>query len=51
MAQRLGYLKDNESDALNIQMERIDKMLTGLIRQQKSSHPSRLTPHDLRGNQ
>jgi four helix bundle protein len=49
LAQRLGYLKDNESESLNVQMERIDKMLTGLMRQQKSLHPSRLTPHASRG--
>jgi len=44
LAERLGYLKENELEDLNARMERIDKMITGLIRQQKTPHPSPLTP-------
>jgi len=36
LARRLGYLKEECWSELNIVMERIDKMLTGLIRHQRS---------------
>lgn len=45
LAERLGYLKEHEFKELNIRMERIDKMITGLIRRQKSPNPSLLTPN------
>lgn len=46
LAKRLGYIEGDTWSILDAQMVRIDKMITGLIRHQKSSHPSR--PHALR---
>ncbi len=54
IAKRLGYLEDKPWASLDVQMERIDKMLSGLIRRLKtagghkqafSSRALRLTPH------
>jgi len=54
LAKRLGYLAEESWTKLDAQLERIDKMLSGLIRhlrnsrrsgQETNSHPSRLTPH------
>ena len=46
IARRLGWLEQKDGDKLESMMNRRDKMLSGLIRHQKSSHPLRLTPHD-----
>jgi len=46
IARRLGWLEQKNGDELESIMNRRDKMLSGLIRHQKSSHPLRLTPHD-----
>lgn len=35
LAKRPGYLQDKDWEVLSTQMEPIDKMITGLIRQQK----------------
>ena len=54
IAKRLGYLEDKPWTSLDVQMERIDKMLSGLIRRLKtagrhkqafSSRALPLTPH------
>ena len=54
IAKRLGYLEDKPWTSLDVQMERIDTMLSGLIRHLKtaghqkqafSSRALRLTPH------
>ncbi|MEW6066861.1 MAG: four helix bundle protein [Nitrospirota bacterium] len=44
ISKRLGYLQGENVDNMNKLMERIDKVLTGLIKFQKSPHASRLTP-------
>jgi four helix bundle protein len=36
VAKRLGYLKDDDWNRLDQQLNRIDKMLSGLIRQQRA---------------
>lgn len=53
LAKRLGYLQGDMWGILDAQMDRVDKMISGLIRHQKSNrlsplppHPSRLTPSD-----
>jgi len=43
---RLGVLSQNDWSDLETTMNRIDKMLSGLIRLKKSPHALRLTPHD-----
>ena len=45
IARRLGYLQEKDWETLDKEAERIDKMISGLIRQQKSAHTSPLTPH------
>jgi four helix bundle protein len=46
MAKRLGFLSEEDWSVLDQIMERIDKMLSGSIRHQKTSHPLRLTLHE-----
>ena len=46
IAKRLGWLKEEDGKGLENAMNRMDKMLSGLIRHQKSSHGLRLTPHE-----
>jgi len=46
IAKRLGWLQEKDGDGLESAMNRMDKMLSGLIRHQKSSRPLRLTPHE-----
>jgi four helix bundle protein len=46
IAERLVWLKENDGERLESAMNRMDKMLSGLIRHQKSSHPLRLTLHE-----
>jgi four helix bundle protein len=46
IAEQLGWLKENDGERLENVMNRMDKMLSGLIRHQKSSHPLRLTLHE-----
>ena len=48
IAKRLGYLKEKDWITLDAEAERIDKMISGLIRHQKSAYASRLTPSDSR---
>ncbi|MBI4687549.1 MAG: four helix bundle protein [Nitrospirae bacterium] len=48
IVKHLGYLSENDLCGIITIMERIDKMLTGLIKFQKSPYPSRLTPHGKR---
>lgn len=45
IARRVGYLDEKDWETLDIEAERIDKMISGLIRQQTSTHTSPLTPH------
>lgn len=44
LAKGLGYLSATEWQPIDVQRERIDKMITGLIRHQ-SPNPLRLTPY------
>ncbi|HLE24402.1 MAG TPA: four helix bundle protein, partial [Thermodesulfobacteriota bacterium] len=44
LAKRLKYIGEQSWKELDITMERIDKMLTGLIRSQKSPNASRSHP-------
>ena len=44
LAKRLKYIEEQSWKELDITMERIDKMLTGLIRSQKSPNASRSRP-------
>jgi len=46
IAKRLGWLKEADGKSLENTMNRMDKMLSGLIRYQKSPHALRLTPHE-----
>jgi four helix bundle protein len=46
IAKRLGWLKEEDGKGLENAMNRMDKMLSGLIRHQKSPHALRLTPHE-----
>ncbi len=43
IAKRFGWLQEKVRDGLESVMNRIDKMLSGLIRHQKSPHPLRFT--------
>lgn len=45
IAKRLGWLQEKDGDGLESAMNRMDTMPRRLIRHQKSSRPSRLTPH------
>ena len=36
LAKRLGYLGEKTGDSLDVQVERIDKMISGLIRRQRA---------------
>ena len=36
LAKRLGYLGESTGDSLDVQVERIDKMISGLIRRQRA---------------
>ena len=48
IAKRLGWLKEEEDEKmLENAMNRMDKMLSGLIRHQKSPHALRLTKNPL----
>ncbi len=51
IAKRLGWLKEEDEKRLENAMNRMDKMLSGLIRHQKSPHALRLTPHENSTNQ
>ena len=51
IAKRLGWLKEEDEKRLENAMNRMDKMLSGLIRHQKSPHALRLTPHEKSTNQ
>ena len=44
IAKQLGYLGEKDWGILDAEAERIDKMISGLIRQQKFANVSRLTP-------
>lgn len=46
IAKRLGWLKEKDGKGLENAMNRMDKMLSGLIRHQRSPHALRLTPHE-----
>ena len=46
IASRLKYLQEKDVSNISTIMERVDKMLTGLIKFQKSSHALRLTPYE-----
>lgn len=46
ISKRLGWLQAKDVDELESAMNRLDKMLSGLIRHQKSSHLLRFTPHE-----
>jgi hypothetical protein len=46
IAEQLVWLKENDGERLENVMNRMDKMLSGLIRHQKSSDPLRLTLHE-----
>ena len=41
ISRRLNYIRDNDWQKLNEKMERVDKMLSGLIRLKKTTHASR----------
>ncbi len=43
---RLGFLSQKDWSELEAMMNRIDKMVSGLIRHKKSPHALRLTPHE-----
>jgi len=47
LGKSLGYISSEDWASVNEQMERIDKMITGLIRHQ-SPHALRLTPHGVK---
>ncbi|MCP9440770.1 MAG: four helix bundle protein [Nitrospira sp.] len=47
IARRLGYLDEADQRAVDGTLERLDKLLSGLIRAQRK-RPSRLPPHDSR---
>ena len=44
IARRLHYVRGNDWQRLDEKMERVDKMLSGLIRRQKTPPASRLSP-------
>lgn len=46
LGKRLRWLQAKNVNRLESARNRLDKMLSGLIRHQKSSHPLRLTPHE-----
>lgn len=46
IGKRLGWLQENDGDGLESAMNRMDKMLSGVILHHKSSRSSRLTPHE-----
>lgn len=46
IANRLGWLTEEDGRGLENTMNRLDKMLSGLIRHQQSPHALRLTPHE-----
>ncbi len=46
IAKRLGWLTKKDEEILESTMNRMDKMLSGLIRHQKTSHRLRLTLHE-----
>ncbi len=48
---RLGFLSQKDWSELEAMMNRIDKMVSGLIRHKKSPHALRLTPHEKMNNQ
>jgi len=50
IVRRLEYLREEKVDNINTIMERIDKMLTGLIKFQKSPHALQLTPYEKESN-
>ena len=43
LSKRMEYLNENIWKCVDANMDRVDKLLSGLIRQQQSSHTSRLT--------
>ena len=45
VAKRLSLLHEAQWTTLNVQMNHIDKLLSGLIRHVKSRHSQRSTPH------
>ena len=49
LAMRLNYITKNKRETVDKRMERIDKMITGLLRQlkQRMNSRDRLTPNDL----
>jgi len=46
IAKGLGWLKEEDGRGIENAMNRLDKMLSGLIRHQKTSHALRLTPYE-----
>ncbi len=46
ISKRLGFLSQKDWAGLEAMMDRIDKMVSGLIRHKKSPHALRLTPHE-----
>jgi len=46
ISKRLGWLTEEDGRGLESAMNRLDKMLSGLIRHQKSSYALRLTPYE-----
>lgn len=51
IANQLGWLTEEDERGLENTMNRLDKMLSGLIKHQKSPHALRLTPHEKTKNQ
>ena len=51
ISKRLGFLSQKHWTGLEAMMDRIDKMVSGLIRHKKSPHALRLTPHENSTNQ
>ena len=51
ISNRLGFLSQKDWSELEVMMNRIDKMVSGLIRHKKSSNVLRLTPHEKMNNQ
>ena len=49
IARQMRYLRGGVWERLDKKMDRADKLLSGLIRQQKSLHASHFTPNDPRG--
>lgn len=48
---RLGYASTDKVEEIDARLNRIDKLVTGLIKALKTPHPSPLTPYQGKGKQ